>query len=201
MMVAVAALVFLLEFFQEIPGERQVEFVSLAAVADVHARLIVHSSVPGFFAKIFRRLLFQSSELFRQLSVRNFARDAPQDGSGIILYDVADQNAESGKRAGEGGHDYVRDAESFGKGTCVEASGAAESDEREVAGIAAALDGDHAHGFFHGGVDHADYARGELLKSQQALLPLQPFPSNAAGAVEVESELSTEKMRRLQAGS
>src|SRR5712691_7027033 len=99
--VAVAALVFLLEFFLQIPRERQVEFVSLAAVADVHARLILHSSLPGFLTKIFCGFFLQSGELSLQLSVWNLACNPPQNGAGIILDHVADQNAESGKRARE----------------------------------------------------------------------------------------------------
>src|SRR5712691_3149707 len=100
--VAVAALVFLLEFFLQIPRERQVEFVSLAAVADIDAALIVHSSLPRFFPEIACGLFSQGSEFLCETSVWNLARDAPQNGAGIIPDHVADQNAESGKRAREG---------------------------------------------------------------------------------------------------
>src|ERR1700693_2994724 len=69
--IAVAACVFLLEIGRQILGERQVEVVSLAAVADVHAPLIIHASLPGFLMKISCRLFFESSEFLRQTRVRN----------------------------------------------------------------------------------------------------------------------------------
>ena len=93
----------------------------------------------------------------------------------------------------------MRDAEGFGEGAGVEASGAAEGDEREVAGIAAALDGDDADGFFHGGVDDADDAGGELFESQTTSLLLEKFLRDAAGAVEIEREVSTKKTGGLEA--
>ena len=99
-----------------------------------------------------------------QLRGWEFAGDAPEDGAGVIFDHVADQNAESGERTGERGIDYVRDAESFGQGAGVKASSAAEGDEGEVPRIAATLDGNHADGFFHGGVDHPNYAGGELFQ-------------------------------------
>ena len=128
-----------------------------------------------------------------------FAGDAPEDGAGIILDDVAGQDAESGKRAGQGWHDHVGDAESLGQGAGVEASGAAESYERVIARIAAAFDGDDADGFLHGGVDDADYAGGKLLDGQRGLLLVQPFGCDAAGALEIESEISSQETRGLQA--
>ncbi len=197
--VAVAALVFLLEFFLQIPRERKVEFVSLAAVADVHARLIVHSSLPGFVVKIFCGFFLQSGELSLQLSVWNLACNAPQDGAGVVLHNIAEENAESGKGSRQRGHDHVRDAEGFGQGAGVQASGAAESDEGEVAGIATALDGDYADSFLHGGVHHADYSGSEAFQGKRASPLLQPFAGDAAGAVDIESKIATQKLRGLQA--
>ena len=129
--------------------------------------LIVHFSLPGFVLKIFCGLFLQGREFSVQLRGWEFAGDAPEDGAGIIFDDVADQDAESGKRAGQRGHDHVRNAESFGQGAGVQASGAAEGYEREIARIAAALDGDYADGFLHGGVDHADYAGGETVRGSE----------------------------------
>ena len=67
---------------------------------------------------------------------------------------------------GKRGDDDVRDAEGFGESAGVQASGAAEGDEREVARVAAALDGNYADGFLHGGVDDADDAGGEFFQRQ-----------------------------------
>ena len=85
------------------------------------------------------------------------------------------------------------DAEGIGEGAGVKASSTAEGDEREVAGIAAALDGDDADGFFHGGVDDAEDAGGELIDCQATSLLLEKFCSDATGAVEIEREVSTKK--------
>src|SRR5271165_5567852 len=93
----------------------------------------------------------------------------------------------------------MRNAEGFGEGAGVQTSGAAESYEREVARVATALDGDDSDGFFHGGIDHAEDAGGEFGEREPAFVLLQKFFRQAAGAVEVEGEISTEKARELQA--
>src|SRR6266571_4754053 len=91
------------------------------------------------------------------------------------------------------------DAEGFGEGAGVEASGAAEGDQGEVSGIAAPFDGDDADGFLHGGVHDADSTGGELIERETASLLLEKFRGEAAGAVEIEREISTKKTRGLQA--
>ena len=146
--------------------KRDVEFVSLAAVAEVDAAVVVRASLPGFFAKIFCGGFFQGGEFAIQFVGGNFSGDAPEDGARIIFHDVAGENAQGGECAGKRRDDDVRDAESFGESAGVEASGAAEGDQREVARVASALDGDDADGFFHGGVDDADDSGGELFQSQ-----------------------------------
>ena len=93
----------------------------------------------------------------------------------------------------------LRDAESLSQGAGVEATGAAEGDEGEVAGIAAALDGNDADGFLHGGIDDADDACGKLFESERTSLPLQPLASHASGTVEIEGEVAAEEASRLQA--
>ena len=65
--VAVAAVVFLLEISQQILREREVEFVSLAAVAEVDAAVVVRTSLPGFVAKISCARLFRGGEFAIQL--------------------------------------------------------------------------------------------------------------------------------------
>src|ERR1035438_5069914 len=66
-------------------------------------------------------------------------------------------------------------------------------------GIAGAFNGDNAEGVFHGGVDHADDSGGELVEGEADSLPLEKFLRDAAGAVEIESEVSAEKASGLQA--
>src|SRR6202035_605236 len=102
---------------------------------------------------------------------------------------MADQNAESRESAGQGGDDYLWDAEGFRKGAGVKASRASESDERKVAGIPAALDGNNADRFLHRRVDDTDHASGKGFESERTSLLLQPFAGEAAGAVKIEDEV------------
>ena len=136
---------------------------------------MVRASLPLFVAEIFGGGFFQGGEFAIQFRVRNFSGDSPQDGARIVFHDVAGENAEGRERAGERGDDDVRNAEGFGEGAGVEASGATEGDEGEVAGIASALDGDDADGFFHGRVDHADDSGGELFEREATSLLLEQF--------------------------
>ena len=61
----------------------------------------------------------------------------------------------------------------------MQASGAPEGNEGEVARIAAALDGDDANRFFHGGIDDPDDSGGEFFKRERLHLLLQPFRVSA----------------------
>ena len=166
MRVAVAAVVFLLEIFQQIFCEREVEFVSLAAVAEVDAAVVVRFSGQASSRKSLAAVFSSAANSSIQLRAGNFLGDAPEDRARIIFHYIAGENAERGERAGEGGDDDLRDAEGFGEGAGVQASGAAEGDEGEVARVAAAFDGDDADGFFHGGVDDADDSGGEFFERQ-----------------------------------
>ena len=70
--------------------------------------------------------------------------------------------------------------------------------QRELSRIVAALDGDHAYGFLHGGVDHSDDSGGELFQRKLRSLSLEPLGDQAARALEIESEISAQKALRLQ---
>src|SRR5229473_245047 len=102
--IAVPACMFPLKCLLKISGERQVEFVSLAAVADVDALLIMNFPLPCLPVKIFLRSLFQCSELLRQARMWKLPSNPPQDRARVILDDVADQNSEGRQRAGQRGH-------------------------------------------------------------------------------------------------
>ena len=58
--VAVAAVVLLFEIFQEIFCQWEIEFVALASITKVYSSCVPRSSLPGFFAEIFRGGFFQS---------------------------------------------------------------------------------------------------------------------------------------------
>src|SRR5579864_7989903 len=93
----------------------------------------------------------------------------------------------------------MRDAEGFGQSAGVQASGAAEGDKSEVAGIASAFDRNDADGFLHGGIDNPNHARGKLLKRQSRALFLEPLFGDGSGASLVKNELSTEELCRPEA--
>src|SRR5580692_6886863 len=199
MRVAVAAAVFCFEVPQEIFRVGKAEFVALAAIAEVDAAMVVRLVGPRFAAKICGSSFFERGEFRAQPLGGNFLRDSPQHGAGIILHDVARENAESGESARKRGYDDLRDAQSFGQGAGVQASCATEGDESEVARVAAALDGDDADCFLHGGVDYADHSRGKIFQGETRVLFFQPFLRDAAGAIEIEREVSAEKALGLQA--
>ena len=154
-----------------------VQFVSLAAVADIHAAVdsaVFPATLPGENPSL---AVFPRLRILRfSFSCGTLPADAPENGAGVIFHDVAGKNAEGRKRARKCGHDDVRNAESFGQSTGVQASSATKGDQREVAGIAAALNGDDADGLFHSGVHHANHSGGELVESEATSLPLQAIP-------------------------
>ena len=81
----------------------------------------------------------------------------------------------------------------------MKASGATESDQCEIARVASALNRHHPNCLFHGGIHYAKHSGGKLLQREPAPVLLQPFPGDAASAVEIESEIAAEKTRWLQA--
>ena len=170
-LVAVAAVMFLLEVAQEILREGEIEFVSLAAVAEVDTAAVIAEVRAMLRGGNLSRLRFLQRGKFvsKSLACGISPADAPQNRSGIIFHDVACENAESGERAGQRGDDDVRDAESVGQGAGVEASRAAKGYEGEVARVAAALDGDDADGFLHGRVDDANDAGSETVERESEL--------------------------------
>ena len=93
----------------------------------------------------------------------------------------------------------MRNAEGFGQGAGVQASGAAESDQGEVARVVSPLDGDYADGFLHDCVDYANDTGCEFIEREWASLMLEPFCGDAAGAIEIESEIAAEEAGGLQA--
>src|SRR5689334_12476165 len=105
-----------------------VEFVSLAAVANIDAPVELGSSLPGFLAEISGRGVFHGFEFGGELGLGNFPGNSQQDGTRIILHNVAGQNAQSGESAGKSWDDHGRDAQGLGESAGVQASGAAEGD-------------------------------------------------------------------------
>src|ERR1700722_4467114 len=110
MLVAVAAVVFLLEVVWKVFRQRDVEFVALPPAADVYAADGVNFSRPRFAADFFRGSFLELGEFAVQLCLRNFPGDAPEYGARIVFHYIAGKNAEGGERAGERGDDHMRNA-------------------------------------------------------------------------------------------
>ena len=184
-------------------GVRNIQFVSLALVADIHAALVADRAFPLLVPEICFRPAAQRSELaFQptafQSTAGKFLRDSPEHGAGIVLHHVADQDAKSGKSAGQRRDNHSRDTERFRQFAGMQAAGAAKGHQRELSRIVAALDGDHAYGLLHGGVDHTDDSGGELFRAKFRPVALQPLADQAARALEIQSEISAQKALRLQ---
>ena len=140
----------------------------------------------------------EDRELVFQARCGKLPRDPPEHGAGIIFDHVADQDAESGERAGQRRNHHPRDAERFRQFAGVQSACAAKRNQGKLPRIVAAFDGDHAYGFLHGGVDDPDDSRGELFRRKLGPMPFEPFADQAACALEVQSEISAEKALRLQ---
>src|ERR1051326_8989461 len=76
-LITVAAVMFLSESLQQIPSERDIQFVALAAVAEVDAAGEMRSSLPGFAGKIMCRSFLQRGEFSIQFCMRHFSVNAP----------------------------------------------------------------------------------------------------------------------------
>ena len=105
------------------------------------------------------------------------------DGAGVLAQGVGEQDADRGERAGQCGNEHARDLQGVREGAGVERASASEGNQREVAGIVAALDGDDANGLLHGGLNDAQDAGGELFDGGEGSLPLLHVLQHA-GAVE-----------------
>src|SRR2546423_13698504 len=97
--VAVAAEVFLLEITEQIFRERNVELVSLAAIAEVYAAVVLRSSLPILVCEISSGSFLQGGEFLIQLRGGDFFGDPPEGGGGINFFDVAGGNSQRRGRA------------------------------------------------------------------------------------------------------
>src|SRR5579863_2524700 len=103
MRVAVASVMLALEVAQEIFRNREIQFVALAAIAEVGAPGIVRTSflLPGFRAEVGGGNFFERGEFAIESCAGNFAGDAPEHGAGVILHDIAHENSERRERSRE----------------------------------------------------------------------------------------------------
>src|SRR6202521_5753324 len=178
---------------------RNVEFVSLAPITNVHAEPAPDCASPTLSPKVFVGLATQIVEFFVQPFHRKFIQGPPEYGARIVLHDIADQNAEGGERARKRRHDHPRDAQARSQFAGMQPASAAEGHQHKPSRVVATLNRNHANGFLHGRINHANDSRCKLFEREFATLLLQPGGNDSAGAFQVEREIATKKTMRLQA--
>ena len=80
----------------------------------------------------------------------------------------------------------------------MQAARAAKGHQCELSRIVAALNRDHADGFFHGCIDHTNDSAGKLFGRQVRSISLEPLGDKPRRALEIKSEFSSQKALRLQ---
>ena len=84
------------------------------------------------------------------------------------MLEIGREHADGAEHAGERRHHHAADAQIAGHVGRVDAAVAADGDQRQVARVAAPLDGDGADGARHGGIGNgADAVRGVLEREAE----------------------------------
>src|SRR5580658_5853818 len=177
---------------------RNVKFVPLAAITNVHATVMPDSALPALTTKIFLDTSKQIAEFVVQPLHRKFIQGPQKHSARIILYNVADQYAERRKRARTRRNNHSWDMQSRSQLAGVQADRSAEGNQDELSRIVASLDRDHANCFLHGRVHHTNNARGKLFQRKFATLFLQPRGHDSAGSLQIECEVAPKKTMRMQ---
>ena len=110
---------------------------------------------------------------------------AAEQRAHVVAAHVGHREPERAQHAAGARDEQRRDAELLGQRAGVQAAGAAEGDERELARVEAALDGDHAQRPAHLGVGHAHDAERGLERVEPELGAERP--RSAASAASRES--------------
>ena len=94
MAVAVSPRVGLMKVGEQSARERDVEFVSLAAIANVHTALFADYAGPKLGAEIALGLPRESSEFRFELRQRQLFGGAPDNGAGVVFDAIGVENSE-----------------------------------------------------------------------------------------------------------
>src|SRR5579863_3887833 len=172
-------------------GPVDAKFEALAVIAEIGGAREDGASVFAFEGGA--GFGFERTKDWRDL--RRTGRE--HNGAGELATQVGIENAECGERAGSIGNENATDAEGLRECAGVERAGTAEGDEREVARIVAAFDGDAAEGRLHTRVGHAEDAFGEVFESGEG--PGGYGGESAAGAGFVEMHRSAKKVVGMEA--
>ena len=129
----------------------------------------------------------------RRIDLRRAERLRPH----LVDADVGEQQAERGEDPGVGRNDHLRDAERAGERGGVQAAGTAEGEQREAAGVVAALEGDHLDRAGHVLVGDLDDRRGQLhrLHAETRRKPIDRLDREAR----VESHAPAEEVLGVEA--
>ena len=122
-------------------------------------------------------------------------REQPDVRLGELVAEVGDEIADGAEQAGRRRHEDRERPHQLGDGVCVERPGAAVGDEREVARVVAALDGDEAQRARHVLVhDREDSLRGLLGRREAHRVGDRLH--RGARRLDVERHLAAEQLRR-----
>ena len=105
----------LMKVTNEVSREGNGKLVSLAAIPGIDVALLVDCARPAFCPKILARGFGQALELTIEFWKRKVAGGALEHGAGVVLDDVADQDAEGGERSGHGWDNHAWDAKRMGE--------------------------------------------------------------------------------------
>ena len=112
-------------------------------------------------------------------------------GADVVVAQIREQHAEGREHARRAGDDDVADADLARDRDRVQRTRAAIGDQREIAGVEAALGGDALHRVGHGGRGDAQDAVGGLRRAHAERLA--HFGQRALGGLDVELHLAAEE--------
>src|SRR5271165_6822863 len=176
MVVAVTCFMLLMKTRQARRGERHIQLVSLAEVANIDAALKVNFAMPAFITKLAPGLPLERLVIATDRLEWEPPANPKYDGARVILDYIADQNTVSRERARHDGDQHPRNAEALCEVARMQAAGASKGDQREFARVVASFDGDQPQGPLHTGVDNPDHAFRKALQRHRRSLLLEPFP-------------------------
>src|SRR5215470_895092 len=119
---------FVVKRLGEIWADRDIELVSLAAIAEVDAALEGQLSLPAFCPELYPRRRFQLLKFTLQFMPASGIVQAQQDSTRKIFDYVTYQNAKGGQGPGARGNNNGRDGKRLGEFASVQAPGTAERD-------------------------------------------------------------------------
>src|ERR1700693_3226960 len=107
---AITLLMLMAEVCDQVAGVWDVQFVSLALVAYIHATLVGDFPAPIFVPEVCFCAALQGCEFLFELPCRSFRCNSPKNGARIVFDYVTNQDTEARECAGQGGYHHPRNA-------------------------------------------------------------------------------------------